>query len=140
MPQLRPDTAKNKYFFLKKTYYKATVIQTEQYQNKDRNRLIKNKGVFRNKPIYIIYICTSLMAQMVKNLLAMWETQLQSLGREDPLKMEMATHSNILDREFHGQRSLAGCRQWDHKELDTTERPTVSWEKVCLGLCLRLYI
>ena len=41
-------------------------------------------------------IWASLVAQTVKNLPAMWETQLQTLGREDPLKMEMATHSNIL--------------------------------------------
>ena len=39
---------------------------------------------------------TSLMAQMVKNLPAMPETQVQSLGGEDPLKERMATHSSIL--------------------------------------------
>ena len=33
---------------------------------------------------------------MVKHLLAMWETQVQSLGREDPLEKEMATHASIL--------------------------------------------
>ena len=33
---------------------------------------------------------------MVKNLPAMWETQVQSLGQDDPLKKEMATHSSIL--------------------------------------------
>ena len=32
---------------------------------------------------------------MVKNLLAMWETQVQSLDQEDPLEEEMATHSSI---------------------------------------------
>ena len=32
---------------------------------------------------------------MVKNLLAMQETQVKSLGREDPLEKEMATHSSI---------------------------------------------
>ena len=32
----------------------------------------------------------------VKNLLAMWETQVRSLGREDPLEKGMATHSSIL--------------------------------------------
>ena len=32
----------------------------------------------------------------LENLLAMWETQFQSLGQEDPLKKEMATHSSIL--------------------------------------------
>ena len=38
---------------------------------------------------------TSLVAQMVKRLPTMWETQVQSLGQED-LEKEMATHSNIL--------------------------------------------
>ena len=38
----------------------------------------------------------SLVAQMVKNLPVMWETQVQSLGQEDPLEEEMATHSHIL--------------------------------------------
>ena len=33
---------------------------------------------------------------MVKNLSAMWETQVWSLGQEDPLKKGMATHSSIL--------------------------------------------
>ena len=38
----------------------------------------------------------SLEAQMIKNLPAMRETQFQSLGREDLLEKEMATHSSIL--------------------------------------------
>ena len=38
----------------------------------------------------------SLVAQLVKSLPAMRETQVQSLGREDPLEKEVATHSNIL--------------------------------------------
>ena len=38
----------------------------------------------------------SLVAQMIKRLLTMWETQVQSLGRGDPLEKEMATHSSIL--------------------------------------------
>ena len=36
------------------------------------------------------------MAQTVENLPAVQETQLQSLGQEDPLEKEMATHSRIL--------------------------------------------
>ena len=36
------------------------------------------------------------MAQMVKNLPAMQEAQVQSLGREEPLEKEMAIHSSIL--------------------------------------------
>ena len=38
----------------------------------------------------------SLVAQMVENLFAMRETQVQSLGQEDLLQKEMATHSTIL--------------------------------------------
>ena len=36
------------------------------------------------------------MAQRLKHLLAMWETSVRSLGREDPLEKEMATHSSII--------------------------------------------
>ena len=36
------------------------------------------------------------MAKTVKNLPAMWETQVQPLGQEDPLEEEMVTHSSIL--------------------------------------------
>ena len=38
----------------------------------------------------------SLVAQTVKNLPAVWETQVWFLGQEDPLEKEMATHSSIL--------------------------------------------
>ena len=38
----------------------------------------------------------SLVAQLVKNLPAVQETWVQSLGQEDPLEKEMATHSSIL--------------------------------------------
>ena len=41
-------------------------------------------------------IQASLVAQLVKCVPAMWETWVQSLGREDPLEKEMATHSSIL--------------------------------------------
>ena len=61
------------------------------------------------------------MAQTVKNLPAMQETRVRSLGREDPLEKEMATHSSILVWKSHGQRSLEGYRPQGHKESDTTE-------------------
>jgi len=65
----------------------------------------------------------SLVAQTVKRLHAMQETWVRSLGWEDPLEKEMATHSRIfLPRKFHGWRSLVGYRPWGRKELDTTER------------------
>ena len=58
---------------------------------------------------------------MVKNLPAMQETWVLSLGWEDPLEEEMTTHCSILAGEFHGQRSLAGYSPQGHKESDTTE-------------------
>jgi len=44
----------------------------------------------------LTYLRASLVAQMVKNLPAMQETWVQSLGWEDPLEEEMATHFSIL--------------------------------------------
>ena len=41
----------------------------------------------------------SLVAQRLKRLPPMWETQVQSLGREDPLEKEMVTHSSVLALE-----------------------------------------
>ena len=55
---------------------------------------------------------------MVKNLPATWETQVLSLGWEDPLEKGMVTD---LSGEFHGQRNLVNYSPWGHKELDTTE-------------------
>ena len=43
-----------------------------------------------------IQLRTSLVAQMVKNLPAMWETWVQSLGWEEPLEEGMAIHSSVL--------------------------------------------
>ena len=58
----------------------------------------------------------------------MQETQVQSLGREDPLVKEMATHSSIFAWTVHGQRSLVGYSPRGRKESDTTERLTHTHE------------
>ena len=57
------------------------------------------------------------VAQLVKNLLVMWETWVRSLSWEDTLEKEMATHSSIPAWKIHGQKSLAGGR----KGADMTE-------------------
>ena len=62
----------------------------------------------------------SLVAQMVKNPPAMWETWVQSLGWEYPLEKEMATHSSILARESRGQRSLVGYSPWSSLQPQAT--------------------
>ena len=62
----------------------------------------------------------SLVAQEVKNLPAVPETRVRSLGQEDPLEKGMATCSSILGKS-HGQRSLADYSPCGHKESDTSE-------------------
>ena len=62
------------------------------------------------------------MAQMVRSLPAMQETWVRSLGQEDPLEKEMATHSSTLAWKSHGQRSLVDYSPWDRKESDMTEQ------------------
>ena len=47
--------------------------------------------------------------------------QVQSLGQEDPLEEEMATHLVFLLGESQGQRNLVGYSPWGPKESDTTE-------------------
>ena len=46
--------------------------------------------------IFFFFFCTSLVAQMVKSLLAMQETRVQSLVWEDPLEKQMSTQPSIL--------------------------------------------
>ena len=72
-----------------------------------------------------------------------YETWVPSLGWEDPLEVEMATHSIILAGESHGQRSLAGYSPSGHKGSGMTEetedtcthapyRIIISKRRVCL--------
>jgi len=59
--------------------------------------LVSAKLVQQSVLVILIYVyMASLVAQLVKSLPAMRETWVQSLGREDPLEKEMATHSSIL--------------------------------------------
>ena len=70
------------------------------------------------KDCYIIKR-TSLVAQMVKNLPVMQETQVQCLGQEDPLEKGIATHSSILAwripwREEPGRLQCIGSQRVEH--------------------------
>ena len=64
---------------------------------------------------------SSLVAQMVKNLPAVQETWVRSLGQEDPLEKEMATHSSILARRIPLTEEPGGLQTGAGKELDMTE-------------------
>ena len=64
---------------------------------------------------------------MVKKLPATRETQVRSLGWEDPLEKGMATHSSILTWRIPWTEEPGGLYSpWGHKELDTTEQITLS--------------
>ena len=73
----------------------------------------------------------SLVAQTVKNLPAMQETWVRSLGGEDPLEKGMATHSSIpawripWTEEPHGS-GLGSDSPWGDKQSDRTEQLTLS--------------
>ena len=64
------------------------------------------------------------LAQMVKNLPVMQETQVQPLGWEDPLEKGMAVHSSILAWRIPWTEGPGGLQCAGLKELGTTERPT----------------
>ena len=61
------------------------------------------RGKYPNKTAVVGENCSSLVAQMVKNLPALQEIWVQCLGQEDSLEKGMATHSV---HEFHGQAVL----------------------------------
>ena len=60
------------------------------------------------------------MAQLVKNLHAVWDTWVRSLGWEDSLETGKATHSSILAWR------ILWTSPWGHKELDMTEQLSLS--------------
>ena len=80
-----------------------------------------------------------------KECLPMQETRVQSLGREDPLEKEMATHSNVFVWRIPWTKETVtpwaivyGFSPWGHKELNTTEWLTLYWPyKQLLGAGVR---
>ena len=61
----------------------------------------------------------SLVSHMVENLPAMWETWVQSLGREHPLEEEMATHFGILVWEIPWTEKPGGLQSMRSQESQT---------------------
>ena len=72
-----------------------------------------------------------MMAQLVKNLSAVWEPWVPSLGWEDPLEKGMATHSSILAWKNPMERGAwGGYSPWGHKEsniVDYTYLPLIKF-------------
>ena len=79
--------------------------------------IIKRKSTHQISSPFLSFPWASLVAQLVKNPPAMWETWIRSLDWEDPLEKGKATHSSIL-----AWRIPWIYRPWGRKELDTTEQ------------------
>ena len=74
------------------------------------------------------------VAQTVKNLPAMQETRVRSLGWDVLWRMEWQSTPAFLPGECHGQRSLADYSLWGHKESDMTEQLThIQSKKILQG-------
>ena len=78
----------------------------------------------------------SLVAQTVKNLPAMQETQFWSPSREDPLEKEMATHSSIFAWEILWTEEPGGLQSMGSQELDMTELLNNSNNSIAQGTVL----
>ena len=81
-----------------------------------------------------------MVVQTVKNLLAMQETWVQSLGQEDPLEKRMATHSSIVAQRISWTQEPGGLQSMGSQESDTTEQLTLSLslKKLALSFSLAL--
>ena len=81
------------------------------------------------------YSWASLVAQTVKNLPAMRETWVGSLGWEDLWVRDQLPTPVLLPGESHGRRSLVGYGPRDPKESDTTEWLFI-FTYVCINMCI----
>ena len=92
---------------------KGIMLSEESQTEKDKYCLIS-----------VTHTCrASLVAQRLKRLPEMWETWVQSLGREDPLEKEMATHFSILAWRIPWTEEPGGLHYpRGRKESDVTER------------------
>ena len=73
------------------------------------------------KALHITGFPSGLAVKIPPAMQEMQEMRVQSLGREDPLEEEMATHSSILARRISWTEEPGKLQSWGHKELDTTE-------------------
>ena len=74
-----------------------------------------------HKDIFILIGDTSLVPQMIKNLPAMQETQVQSLGQEDAIEKGMATHPRILTWRIPWTEEPDRLQSMGSQESDTTD-------------------
>ena len=96
------------------------------------------------------YSWASLVAQMVKNLPAVWETWIWSLGWEDTLEKGVATHSSVLawripmDRgalwvTVHRGHKDSGITEWLSTAQDNSGRTVIFWKTINLSMIPLIY-
>ena len=73
----------------------------------------ESKMLQPNRLYLLVSSLASQAAQLVKNLPAMWETWVQSLGWEEPWRREWILAPVFLSGEFYGQRRLAGLQSME---------------------------
>ena len=73
----------------------TAVIWRDNFKQEKEEKILRNNNIYVYMNINFIWYM-SLVAQMVKHLPTVWETWVHSLGQEDPLEKEMATHFSTL--------------------------------------------
>ena len=92
-----------------------------QHQNEEYSMQISGTSSLYSS--LFLKLQASLVAQMVKNLPAVWETWVQFLGWEDPPEKGTAVHSSVLAWRIPWAEEPGRLHSpWGHKELDTTEQ------------------
>ena len=72
------------------------------------------------------------MAQRLKRLPTMWETWIQSLGWEDPLEKEMATHSSILAGRIPRTEELGKLQSTGSQRVGYNRAKSLMWEELVI--------
>ena len=101
--------------------------QLHQTGNADYSRIFVYVYTICYGNVYNLYVHTHIYmgvlgGSVVKNLPAKQEMQVRSLGQEEPLEEEMATHCSALAWKMPWKRSRVGYSPWGRKESDTTWR------------------
>ena len=97
MQHLETESVSANLFFKMKSYQIMVEPKPSGFITGEKTqRNTERRGHVKSNPICEFGTQSSLMAQTVKHLSTMWETWVWSLGQEDPLEKEMATHSSTI--------------------------------------------
>jgi len=101
------------------TELRSEIISEQEFSIKSLSISSPSSPLYSDKPLKLKLTSrpgSSLVAKTVKNLPAMQEIWVWSLGQEDPLEKEWLPTPVFSPWEFHGQRNLVGYSPWGRKE------------------------